>query len=94
MLSLGRVIKIRDHEILVSLPGRTMGSVPITSISAPYTKALETLTADGNTEDVCRSNSYFIELLFIKIKVRVNIRIRLLLCSPCMELTTYSKWVK
>jgi hypothetical protein len=63
MLSLGRIVQIKDHEILVSLPGRTLGCVPVTSISRPYTKALERLAASGGSDDVSDSVLVFKYLL-------------------------------
>lgn len=57
MLSLGKIVKIRKHEILVSLPGGTVGSVPITSISGPYTKALENLTVEEKMDEGVRKHT-------------------------------------
>jgi hypothetical protein len=47
LLALGVVSAIHEHELLVSLPGRTVGSVPITAVSAPYTEFLKGLEAAG-----------------------------------------------
>jgi hypothetical protein len=47
LLTLGVVSAIHEHELLVSLPGRTVGSVPITAVSAPYTEFLKGLEAAG-----------------------------------------------
>jgi ribosomal protein S1 len=48
MLILGCVCEIQEYNIVVSLPGRLIGHVPITNISAPYTKYLQDLV-DGVT---------------------------------------------
>ena len=35
---------ISDLHLLVSLPGRIVGKVPITNVSTPYTEALKNIT--------------------------------------------------
>ncbi|CAL8078422.1 unnamed protein product [Orchesella dallaii] len=41
MLSIGIVSRIRDHDMYISLPGRTGGTVSINNISTPYLKIME-----------------------------------------------------
>ena len=41
MVILGVVSEVQDFELRVSLPGRLVGTVPITNISTPYTTALK-----------------------------------------------------
>ncbi|ODM92352.1 Protein RRP5 [Orchesella cincta] len=55
MLSVGVVSRIKDHELYVSLPGRTGGTVSITNISSPYLKVLEKYAGgkEAMDEDLC-----------------------------------------
>lgn len=46
---LGCVSSVGDYELKVSLPGRLVGTVPITHVSKAYTKALHQVT-EGQTE--------------------------------------------
>lgn len=48
MLVLGCVCEIQEYHIVVSLPGRLIGHVPVTNISSPYTKYLKDLV-DGTS---------------------------------------------
>ena len=41
MTILGFISEVQDFELRVSLPGRLVGTVPITNISGPYTAALK-----------------------------------------------------
>jgi ribosomal protein S1 len=43
MLILGCIQEIHRYHLMVSLPGKTSGRVPITSISRQYSDALEKL---------------------------------------------------
>ncbi|CAL8079680.1 unnamed protein product [Orchesella dallaii] len=51
MLSIGIVSRICDHEMYISLPGRTGGTVSITNISTPYLNILEKYAGDKPTSD-------------------------------------------
>ncbi|CAL8133153.1 unnamed protein product [Orchesella dallaii] len=55
MLSIGIVSRIRDHEMYISLPGRTGGTVSITNISTPYLNIMEKYAGEKPTtdDDVC-----------------------------------------
>ncbi|KAK2709533.1 hypothetical protein QYM36_013261 [Artemia franciscana] len=44
MKILGKIMAISDLHLLVSLPGRIVGKVPITNVSTPYTEALKNIT--------------------------------------------------
>ncbi len=50
MVVLGCVSSVGEYELKVSLPGHLVGSVAITDVSGPYTKALQTIADCG--EDV------------------------------------------
>ena len=44
---LGCVSSVADYSLRVSLPGRLVGTVPITAVSRPYTAALEAVAKGG-----------------------------------------------
>jgi ribosomal protein S1 len=52
MLVLGCVCEIQEYHIVVSLPGRLIGHVPVTNISSPYTKYLKDLVDGAHVEEV------------------------------------------
>jgi ribosomal protein S1 len=52
MLVLGCVCDIQEYHIVVSLPGRLIGHVPVTNISSPYTKYLKDLVDGANIGEV------------------------------------------
>jgi ribosomal protein S1 len=52
MLVLGCVYEVQDYNVLVSLPGRLIGNVPVTNISSPYTKYLKDLVDGVSLEEV------------------------------------------
>lgn len=49
---LGCVCDIQEYHIVVSLPGRLIGHVPVTNISSPYTKYLKDLVDGANIGEV------------------------------------------
>jgi ribosomal protein S1 len=52
MLVLGCVCEVQEYKILVSLPGRLIGHVPVTNISSPYMKYLKDLVDGVAVEQV------------------------------------------
>jgi ribosomal protein S1 len=48
MLVVGCIADIRQYDMWLSLPGRIVGRVPITSISTQYTNALQSLAEGGD----------------------------------------------
>jgi ribosomal protein S1 len=52
MLVLGCVYEVQEYNVLVSLPGRLIGHVPVTNISPPYTKYLKDLVDGVAVEEV------------------------------------------
>ncbi|KAL1374784.1 hypothetical protein pipiens_001641 [Culex pipiens pipiens] len=52
MLVLGCVYKVQKLELLVSLPGRLFGRVPVTAISGAYGKRLQSVVEEGVREGV------------------------------------------
>lgn len=51
-LSLGLVHEIKDHEVIVTLPGRTVGSIPIRSVSKHYLKLLTSIEQSNDTSGI------------------------------------------
>jgi len=49
---LGIVKDIHKHDMLISLPGRTSGVLPMTSISSAYTGAMEKLASNESVDGV------------------------------------------
>jgi rRNA biogenesis protein RRP5 len=47
---LGSIFQIGDYDMKVSLPGRLVGTLPITAVSRPYTRALEAITKGEEEE--------------------------------------------
>jgi ribosomal protein S1 len=52
MLVLSCVCEVQEYNILVSLPGRLIGHVPVTNISSPYTKYLKDLVDGAAVQEV------------------------------------------
>jgi hypothetical protein len=52
MLVLGCVYEVQEYNVLVSLPGRLIGHVPVTNISSPYTQYLKDLVDGVAVEEV------------------------------------------
>lgn len=50
MQVLSRVQEVRELDVLLSLPGRIQAVVPITNISAPYSKLIDMLAQDEEVE--------------------------------------------
>ena len=50
MRVLCRVLEVREMELTVSLPGRLVASVPITNVSAPYSRLLSRLADDEDVD--------------------------------------------
>ncbi|XP_069678974.1 rRNA biogenesis protein RRP5 isoform X2 [Periplaneta americana] len=50
MLILGRIEEIEEFKMSIALPGRLIGTVPITNISTPYTNCLRNLVNEVHTE--------------------------------------------
>ncbi|CAL8078475.1 unnamed protein product [Orchesella dallaii] len=51
MLSIGIVSRIRDHDMYISLPGRTGGTVSINNISTPYLNIMEKYEGESPSTD-------------------------------------------
>uniref|UniRef100_A0A1Q3EWU9 Putative rrna processing protein rrp5 n=1 Tax=Culex tarsalis TaxID=7177 RepID=A0A1Q3EWU9_CULTA len=68
MLVLGCVYKVQKLELLVSLPGRLFGRVPLTAISEAYGKRLEGVV-DGKEQCPGLEELYTVgDLVYVKIK--------------------------
>lgn len=53
MLVLGQIKEITDYHLHISMPGLTVGRVPITQISEPYSQLLQSMSrSDDNIEVV------------------------------------------
>ena len=53
---LGCVSSVADYSLRVSLPGRLVGTVPITAVSRPYTAALETVAKGAEDAEAVAEN--------------------------------------
>jgi len=61
------VSRVQDHEMYISLPGRTGGTVSITNISTPYVQTLEKYASGkgGVEDDVSLSSPIFFKDMVI-----------------------------
>ena len=68
LLVLCRVCEVRDADLRVSLPGRNVATVAMTSVSTPYTEALKALAKadDEDASEAVRERFYagnFVDLM-------------------------------